>query len=456
MSKKLIVLLTALVLLCAAALIPQDHVSVEPVVYQHLSWPGQSAETTGLGADGELSTHLPLIILHTDGNVVPGVNVSDQRELFCDWSIIHNENGVNRSTDAPTQQGRAAISIRGNSSRRFVKKQYSIRTLGQDGLNADVPLLGMPAHSAWVLNGSFIDRAIIRNYMLYNICGEFMEYAPRSRMCEVMLTDADHNVIYQGVYTLMEKPKVDEVRLPLVKYDPKYTATSFLVQMNSHIDKHEIAHLKPDELMAYSFDLEYPGMDEITPQSLDYVEREMLTFEKLLYDADYTGNWAPVLDAIDMESFVDYYLINEFFQNYDAGIRSTYLYRNLGGKYRLGPVWDFDGTFNNFNALHFKVSDMNLKTTYFYYYLSQCPEFAAHCASRYRELRNSVLNEEYLLTCIDQCVEYLGDAGDRNYALWYPDSASSFSHYVENMKEFVCERGAWLDEHFQRISTVMK
>lgn len=180
MSKKIIVLGTALLLLLAGLFFP--HSAPErpaPVVHQHLSWPKESAETSGFGADGVLTSHLPLVILHADGNVIPGLDPSDRRRLTCPYSVIWHEDGVNRSTDAPTLEGLVELNIRGNSSREFPKKQYGLHLVDGQGNNASAALLGMPEGSAWVLNGSYIDPSMLRNYMMYNICGQFMGYAPR-------------------------------------------------------------------------------------------------------------------------------------------------------------------------------------------------------------------------------------------------------------------------------------
>ena len=48
-----------------------------------------------------------------------------------------------------------------------------------------------------------------------------------------------------------------------------------------------------------------------------------------------------------MDSFVDYFILNEFTQNYDAGYLSTYLYKDIGGKYRM-VIWDFNSACNNY------------------------------------------------------------------------------------------------------------
>ena len=351
MRRKWLMLGVVLTLCVIVALLPLYPKVDTSVVHQHQSYPAENKEITGFDENGVLTSHLPLIVLKAGGNVIPGADRPTDQELYCEFAVIDNNNHLNRSDDAPTQTGRMAINVRGNSSRYFPKKQYAIRTVDDAGIPQETAFFGMPAETTWVLNGSYIDYSQIRNYMMYNISSEIMDYAPQCRLCEVFLTNADGELEYQGLYTMIEKPKVSKERLDLTPYNPKYTETSFVVQMNRRIDDARIDHLKPDDVDVYSANLEYPDVEKITDSSLQYIQKEILQFEKTLYDAEYSDNWEKVNQRTDLDSFVDYYIINEFFQNYDAGIRSTYLYKNLGGKFSIGPVWDFDGAFNNFTGM---------------------------------------------------------------------------------------------------------
>ena len=157
-----------------------------------------------------------------------------------------------------------------------------------------------------------------------------------------------------------------------------------------------------------------------------------------------------------MDSFVDYYIINEFFQNYDAGTRSTYLYKNLGGKFSIGPVWDFDAAFNNYTGMNFTPDLIETGATFYYFYLTHNPEFVKRCCERYKELRKTVLSEEYLLKYIDESSMYLGSAAIRNCDRWYDGDYSLYYGDIEKMKTFVIERGKWMDEHFKEYIAIVR
>lgn len=446
----------ALSLCMITKILPYDPESHTSVVHQHQSYSAENKGTAGFDENGVLTSHLPLIVLRTDGNVIPGADIPTDQELYCEFSVIDNDSHINRSADPPTQTGKMAINIRGNSSRYLMKKQYAIRTVDEAGLPLKTAFLGMPAETTWVLNGSYIDCSLIRNYMIYNISGEIMDYAPRCRLCEVFITNETGKLEYQGVYTLIEKPKVSKERLALTPYDPKYAETSFVVQINKRVDDARIDHLKPDDINVYPFNLEYPDAEKITEDSMQYVKKELLQFEKVLYDAEYNNHWKIVERYADLDSFADYYIINEFFQNYDAGIRSTYLYKNMGGKFSIGPVWDFDGAFNNFTGMEFSPDTLDTKSTFYYFYLCHSAEFAERCIERYDELRKTVLSEKYLLQYIDDSSNYLGNAALRNCDKWYNGNYSIYYDDIEKMKTFVIERGRWLDQHFAEHMAIVR
>ena len=82
---------------------------------------------------------------------------------------------------------------------------------------------------------------------------------------------------------------------------------------------------------------------------------------------------------------------------------------------------------------------------------------------RYDELRASVLNETYLLNYIDETLAYLGPAVERNNQRWNdamtqwepltPVERNLHSHEeaVDQLKEWLYERGIWLDENIHTI-----
>ena len=84
--------------------------------------------------------------------------------------------------------------------------------------------------------------------------------------------------------------------------------------------------------------------------------------------------------------------------------------------------------------------------------------FTERIISRYRELRGTYLSDEYLEQYIDETLEYLGDAIDRNFSVWdytfdlpllRPESRNIGSHEraVAQLKQYINTRGGCLDDN---------
>ena len=262
---------TAIVLLLLALLYPLQVKQPEVAPGKLLEeWAGEPAEATGLDASGGLTSHLPVVVIGTYGQTIPGFSQKTETKLRCDYAIIDTPEHVNRWDAPATVHGKMELSVRGNSSRKFDKKQYAVKLVDDQGEKESQSLLGMPKGSSWVLNGSYIDRSQIRNYISYGLCRQFMDFSPRCRLCEVVFLNADGTPSNQGIYTLIEKPVVDPNRVNLTPYQSGYDESSFLLLMNTDIESTEIHHLKPDQLSVLSMELLYPGENTLTEDTQAY------------------------------------------------------------------------------------------------------------------------------------------------------------------------------------------
>lgn len=441
-------------------------------IHQHLE-ARQPAE--GCDCDKEsLCTHLPLVLINTGGKEIPGEPITDENQVEIGFTstedgesmldakvqIIDNSERNNHPADAPVLDSSMLIRIRGNSSRFFEKKNYLMRLTEENGNYRDEKIMGMPAHYEWALHGPYLDKSLIRNYMWYNISGEIMDYAPNVRFCEVVL-----NGEYQGLYVMTETITAgEEGRLKLSEPLKNTNKTGVVLRL----DRGSTNPLKNIETFTkYTYrngqimDIQYPRSGNLTPELTEAIAQEFSDFEKALYSFDYDTDDYGYWHNIDAESFVDYFILNEFTANYDAGSLSTYFYKEVGGKYKMA-VWDFNSACDNYrdsviNPHHLKMQDLT-----WYFMLMKDEYFTDKILSRYEELRKTYLSEEYLYKYIDEVEEYLGDAIDRNFEVWGESlerdmlnpperNPKSQKEAVEQMKQFIHERGEWMDEHLEII-----
>lgn len=483
MKYKLICILVvlALVLTTTAAICLEQEGQETYRYHQHLEEPGYTpCEDHG---DEMFCSHLPLVIINTEGQEVPGAvtgehdrfgqslhTVSEEGEnsVNVSVSIIDNASGNNHLNDEADLTTRSLIRIRGNSSRRFEKSSYQLKFVNEEGMDCNLEVMGMDAHSEWVLYGPYLDKSLVRNYMWYNISGEIMEYAPNVRYCEVFL-----NGEYRGLYLMVEAiANGDEGRLHLKKNYKGNEVTGYILR----IDRPTEADLGTTSDI-YSFgeridkvrtdvSICYPGKNKLTPELAEEIEMDFAAFEKVLYSYDYNTRDYGYRNWIDVDNFVDYYLINEFSCNTDAGIFSTYFYKEPGGKYKL-CVWDFNNACDNYMENPLGPAGLNLYDYRAYFeMLCKDDEFVEEIIARYGELRKTWFSDEYLDWYIDSTLEWLGPAVERNNERWAdaftdyaplePAERNVYSHEeaVGQLKTWTHARGAWLDVNIDALRAV--
>ena len=319
-----------------------------------------------------------------------------------------------------------------------------------------IAMLGMDAFDEWALHGPYLDKTLIRNYMWYNLAGEIMDYAPNVRFCEVLL-----NGVYQGLYVMTETVSSGaDARLKLTEPSKDTVQTSYALRLDRG-SGNEVKNIETFSQYALrnlqDMDIVYPGTKWLTPERAAWIAQDFSDFEKSLYSYDYDTEPYAWWEQADMSSFVDYFILNEFTCNYDAGWLSTYIYRDVRGKYKM-CIWDFNSACDNYSHPVTEPQHFELQYNVWYYMLSKDEDFMNAVIERYRALRQGVLSDAYLNGYMEAVVEWLGPAVDRNFSVWgytlekdmlSPAERNPHTHTeaVAQMKRFCTERGAWMDEN---------
>lgn len=384
-------------------------------------------------------------------------------EILCSIEMTDHETTNNHPGDVPEIASKAMISVRGRSSRHFDKNGYSLRLVTADGENNPQSLAGMDAHHEWVLHGPFLDKTLMRNYMWYNIAGEIMDYAANVRFCEVIL-----NGEYRGVYVLTESLTAGEngSRLNLTVDSKDNSFTGYLLRLD---EGSPVQAKNIDPFSSYTYrsrkviNIEYPGTKNLTPEIAESIRQDFSDFEKALYSFDYDNDKYGYATMIDVESFVDYLIINEFTLNYDAGWLSTYVYKDVDGKLRM-CIWDFNSACDNYWDSQTDEMGFQFQNCVWFLMLMKDEEFVEAVIDRYHELRETFLSEEYLFRYIDETAAYLGEAVGRNYEKWgytfeeeqdllrpTERNPRSYEEAIANLKEAITVRGTWMDENIHTL-----
>ena len=419
------------------------------------------------------SSNVPIIVINTNGQTI-----LDEPKITADMGIIDNGPGQRNNLTDPfnAYNSKIGIEIRGHSSQMFEKKQYGVETRDSSGNDIKVSLLGLPEESDWVLNASYIDKTFMRNVITYKLSNDLGRYASRTRYCEVVI-----NGNYFGLYILQEKIKRDKNRVNIKKMST--TDITGDAVTGGYIIK--IDRVDPGDkywTSAYpavyqstkapvTYVHEYPKAADIVSVQQNYIKNYINTFETIMYSAFYRDPFAGYYNLIDVDSFVDYYLINEFTKNTDAYRLSAFLYKNRdseGGKLMMGPVWDYDICFgladydDGFNPAGwqaYKHYDGLWSSPFWTTNLMIDPVFKNKLAKRWNEVKNNTFSINSLTNFMEENILLTAEARERNFAKWkdlfnpavytWPNK-NRFSNYedeVNYLKTWISQRTAWLNNN---------
>ena len=407
----------------------------------------------GLSAQIEyFESVLPIIIINTNNQTI-----LDETRITCNMGVIHNANGVNSPLDSFNEyNGQISIEIRGSVSSFFPKKSYSLETQTLAGKNNNVSLLDMPKENDWILYGPYEDQTLIRNALTYKLFEKMGHYAPRNKYCELFINDD-----YAGIYLLIEKIKRDKNRVNIEEIDNKNTSGGYILKIDHmNINGNSVKegeywnsnYLSIGGDSTY-FQYYYPKYDEISSEQKNYIQDFINEFETELNSPE---GMDELVDKIDFQSAIDFFIIQELSKNIDAYRASTYIYKDndfISDKLFFGPVWDFNyaygsGSFcegDQFIGWQNNSSCGTANPVWFQEFLEDTT-YANQLNCRWIELRNSILNVGEMFHLIDSLMETTQEARERNFQRW-GFSEIEYNLKIIELKSWIINRLQWLDQN---------
>lgn len=400
------------------------------------------------------SSNIPEIIIETNG-----AKILDDPRVLAHMKIIDNGENRNYLSDSIlAYNGKISIEIRGSTSQSFPKKQYGFETQNNDGSNNNVSLLGLPNENDWILSAPYSDKSLIRNILAYKLSERLGHYAPRTRLCELVL-----NGEYLGVYVLTEKIKTDNNRLNISKLKPdEITGDDLTGGYIIKIDKSTGSSCSGwwTEISDTYIQHEYPDCYDMVPEQKKYIENYVNDFEKALFSEYFADSVQGYRQRLDLKSTFDYFFVNEVSKNVDAYRLSTFMYKDKdskGGKLTFGPVWDYNLAFGNVNFSNgYKTNDLIAPNHAWWDRLLQDSTFTNALKRRWSEIRKEKFSNAQILNVIDSLALVLEESQKRNFQKWnvlkegtWPNYhiATSFQDEIIFLKSWIINRLNWLDNN---------
>lgn len=424
---------------------------------------GQNPDT---GEVPEETIYLPLIEINSKGEIVDEPKIRSTMKITEEGEV--------------TYDGIAGIEIRGASSQMFDKKSYGLETWDDNNEDIDVSLLGMPEEEDWVLHGPYSDKSLIRNKLIYDLSADMGRYASRTRFVELII-----NGSYKGVYVFMEKLKRDKNRIAIEKLKPEENTGDDLTggyilkidkiagsnvgsgynNQNSFGSKIAPPHAGSGEIR---FLYEYPDAEDISSEQRNYIKQYMHDFEAALSSDGFKDPDTGYRAYIDVESFIDFFILNEISHNVDGYRLSTFMHKDMNGKLTMGPIWDFNLAFGNADYCGGGNTDtwaykFNQRcpgdfwsVPFWWYRLLEDPYFVEQLKTRWFEYRSNVLSNQAVMGRISNYEKEMGevDAINRNFNKWsilgkwiWPNNFVGTTYESERIyvEQWIVDRMSWLD-----------
>jgi hypothetical protein len=307
------------------------------------------------------SSNLPVVILENWGGGAPGTEANTPGF----WAIIEPDGSTNSRAEIGDPfhiATRCGMRRRGSSSAGWPKYGLAMEAQDEEGFDKGIKPLGMPKESDWILSGRYqFDRALMRNPLMYQLSNETGEYAVRTRFVEVF-NNTDGGALsyasdYVGVYTLMEKIKRDDNRVPVTKIGGRDTrlpkVSGGYMFKKDRLDPGD-SGFAVDQMGTFGW--VEPKEGDVHSGQASWLQGHLNELNAALYAADWAN---PTTDKhfteyIDSYSWLRHHWLNTLAMNVDGFRLSGYFYKHRSdtedGKVGAGPVWDFDRTMQSMDG----------------------------------------------------------------------------------------------------------
>jgi len=364
-----------------------------------------------------------------------------------------------------TYSGPIGIEVHGSSSVGYPKQGFRFETRDEFGEDVNVGLLDLPAESDWVLHGPYCDKTYFRNTLAYAMGRTLGEqtghWQPRTEFIELFV-----NGDYRGLYVLIERVKRDEDRVdipvPAVTANQGDLTGGYIIRIDQHRNDGW------DTQRGTVIDYYYPKYVTITAEQDAYIKDYFERFEEMLSGSDWADPVTGYPAWINVESFIDHFIVNEISHNIDAYRLSAYLYKESdldGGLLHAGPLWDFDRAWGNVNYCDcFEIQGFIIDSLidcgegyqfpFWWLRLLEDPAFTTRLRCRWEELRGTILSEQAIAGAIAAMAEEVSAVEQRDHDRWgnlgaYVDPnyyvGDTYQQELDYLEGWAAERALWLD-----------
>lgn len=380
--------------------------------------PQDDEEDDGIyrGAIPQEIDELPRVYINRHGQgYVGGNNYDNNKRIWTEMCDIEIRVKVNGKDTLVFAQDSMKYRGHGNSTwKHFPKKSYYFK------LNHKANLIGSGQTRRWVLLANWMDRTLMRNAVAMEAARRTsLEWTPSGTFVELYVDEKVEPTGYRhlGNYWMCEKIHVEKGNFLC---DYLYSMDDSDYPYNVDFET-KLGFCPIDGRYGMPVELKYPDSDDY-PEA-EYNKIIAQAKECLLKEEEKIYSFRDdFYSMINMDSFCDWYIIQELTCNQEANHPKSCFFYSRNGILYAGPVWDFDwGTFTEREpvflinrAIYFgnvKLPQDGIERSGLLYY----PAFRKRLKERWAALKPQFLTlDEY----IDKQAEWIRASEEVNHRLW--------------------------------------
>ncbi|MCL1995447.1 MAG: CotH kinase family protein [Defluviitaleaceae bacterium] len=371
----------------------------------------------------EVQWELP--VLHINSHYNPFI----QERTF--W---HNGTLTITNTEYSLEETNIRIRGRGSSTWYGTEAKRPLRFRAEEPIS----LFASPYQATdWILLANYFDRSLMRNHAAFYLASQMghMSFVPSSLFLHLYV-----NGEYMGVYQLTDERDTSPGRVN-INWDENPALSGFFLELDTSAYQDGTEGLSFVVVNNLLYDIRYPGSSGRTPAHADYVEAYINSINRALRE-----DTAEITNLIDLDSFVDFFIVKELFKVPEAAERSVFMFidgQEESRRLYKGPIWDFDGAASNHANSSFVEDPLGLYVgivNEWFRFLMFYPDFYYSVANRWVQV-----SETYLPRTIYN-LRYLSDKYEidfaRDFERHFPGQTSDDLDYFITWLE---ARAAWLD-----------
>lgn len=264
-------------------------------------------------------TKLPVILIDTENDA----DITS-KEQYINGELTF----IGKDYNDPYYKKEIKIRGRGNYTWSLPKKPFQLKF---DKKNS---FFDLAEDKKWIFLANYTDKTMLRTAIAFEL-GYLSNsmWTPKYDFSEVFLNNQ-----HIGTYQITEKVEEDDHRVNIGK-------NGYLIEIE------QLEKTKADDILFNTqrlwFTIKSPELNEDSDE-YNYIKNYVRKVENVLYGSSFNDEKNGYRTLIDIDSFIDWYLINEISKNNDAAFYSScYMTLVTGEKLKMGPIWDFDISFGN-------------------------------------------------------------------------------------------------------------